>query len=126
MLVQPFLDSLVNYFQTQNYIFVHSFIPLHTDDWRHAHQKEWDDAMWGNPYQLAEQGFLPDKTLVFGHFHTSWPRRYYEGKPEFADGADFSIYYGNGYIALDACTVHSGHVNVLVLDDEFLDDNLEA
>jgi serine/threonine protein phosphatase 1 len=132
--------SLVNYFETENYIFVHSWIPVLSKDglpahytygrsfefspeWRHASQEEWDNAMWGNPFELAEQGLnKTGKTIVFGHFHTSWPRAKYEGKPEFDEGADFSPYFGDGYIALDACTAYTGKVNVLVLKDNFLTD----
>lgn len=128
---QKYRDSMVNYFQTRNYIFCHSFLPLiDTPDgqilnpnWRNATQEEWNKAMWGNPYQLAAKGLLPpNKTLVFGHFHTSWPRAHYEGKPEWGEGVDFSVYYGNGYIAIDACTAYSGKVNVLVLKDDFLEE----
>lgn len=135
-----FIYNMVPYFETQNYIFVHSFIPLKNldgksmyytrnrqfefdPDWRHAHASEWEKARWGNPYELAKRGFLPDKTLVFGHFHTSWPRHKYEGKPEMGEGADFSIYYGDGYIGIDACTAYSGKVNILVIEDDFLEDN---
>lgn len=134
-----FIYSMVPYFETKNYIFVHSFVPLKNldglpmyytrnrkfaidPDWRYAHASAWEEARWGNPYELAEKGFLPDKTLVFGHFHTSWPRHKYEGKPEFGEGADFSPYYGDGYIAIDGCTAHTGKVNVLVLEDEFLEE----
>ena len=135
--VKPLLDSMVNYFETENYIFVHSFIPLKCNDnlpahyingrkfevnpdWRTAHQWEWDDAMWGNPFDLASKGLLPDKTLVFGHWHTSWARHHFDGKPEWGEFADFSPYYGDGYIGIDACTAYSGKVNVLVIEDNFL------
>ena len=131
-------DCLVNYFETYKYIFVHSWIPLKCNDnlpmyytknrkfefnpdWRNANDGDWTTAMWGNPYDLAEK-FLPDKTIVFGHFHTSYPRHIYESKPEWGKGSDFSIYRGNGYIAIDACCAYSGKINVLVLEDEFLED----
>jgi serine/threonine protein phosphatase 1 len=132
--------SLVNYFETEKYIFVHSWIPTkisyagprwyeagktysYKEDWRDAVEMEWEQAMWGNPFELAAQGLnKTGKTIVFGHFHTSWPRAKYEEKPEFEEGADFSPYYGDGYIALDACTVYTGKVNVLVLEDNFLTD----
>lgn len=136
---RPFLRGMVNYFETQNYIFVHSWIPLnHKDDfpdlyiknrkfdfdpnWREATQKEWDCVMWYNPFELAGQGLLPDKKIVFGHFHTSYARHRYEDKSEFGDDADFSPYYGNGYIGIDGCTAYSGKVNCLVLEDGFLED----
>lgn len=128
---KKYRNNMVNYFETKNYIFVHSFLPLikntydysFNPDWRDATQEEWDNAMWGNPFELAKQGLLPpDKSLVFGHFHTSYPRRKYENKPEWGTKADFSIYYGCRYIGLDACTAYSGEVNVLVLEDEFLEE----
>ncbi len=137
--VKSFIDGMVDYFETKNHIFVHSFVPLKCNDdlpmyytrnrkfeidpdWRYAHHSAWETARWGNPYELAEQGFLPDKTLVFGHYHTSWPRHKYEGKPEFGEVADFSPYYGDGYIAIDACCAYSGKLNCIVIEDEFLED----
>ena len=45
-----------------------------------------------------------------------------DGSPEFGEGADFSPYYGDGVIAIDACTAYSGNVNVLVLEDDLLDE----
>ena len=129
-----FIDSMVNYFETKNYIFVHSFVPLKNidglpmyytknrkfaidPDWRYAHASEWEAARWGNPFELAKQGFLPDKTLVFGHWHT------YGQRPKDYDGEDlFDPVYGDGYIGIDAATALSGKVNVLVLEDEFLEE----
>ena len=90
-------ELLVNYFETKNYIFFHSWIPItsknkYDRNWRRATNKRWEDAMWGNPFQLAEQGLLPNKTLVFGHFHTSWARKTYEDKfflPHFLQQVQF-------------------------------------
>lgn len=133
--VKPFVDRLVDYVETKNYIFVHSFVPLKNldglpvhytrnrkfaidPDWRHAHFSDWEAARWGNPFELAKQGFLPDKTLVFGHWHT------YGQRPSDYEGADlFDPIYGDGYIGIDATTALSGQVNVLVLEDEFLENN---
>ena len=36
-----------------------------------------------------------------------------------AEGVLLDIFYGEGYIALDACTAHTGKVNCLVIDDNF-------
>ena len=137
--VQPLLDSMVNYFETKNYIFVHSWIPVidkdglpthytkgrsfeFNPDWRNANQREWDAAMWGNPFDMAERGFLADKTIVFGHWHcsTGWAKA--EGRSEFGDDAKFDPYYGNGFISIDACTAYSGKCNMIVLEDDFLED----
>jgi serine/threonine protein phosphatase 1 len=130
-----FINSMVNYFETKNYIFVHAFVPLKNidglpmhytrnrkfeidPDWRYAHFSDWEAARWGNPFQLAKQGFLPDKTLVFGHWGT------YEQRPKDYEGDDlFDPIYGDGYIGIDGTTALSGQVNVLVIEDEFLENN---
>lgn len=134
-------ELLVNYFETQNYIFVHSWIPTHKvdvpnltnkwipltkdewmEDWRNANDVEWEDAMWGNPFKLAEQDLnKTGKTIVFGHFHTSyqWSK---DGKcSEFGVDADFNPYYGKDFIGIDGCTAHTGECNVIVLEDDFLE-----
>jgi hypothetical protein len=63
---------------------------------------------------------LPDKTLVFGHWHCSkgWAKK--EHRSQFDDDAKFDPFYGDGFIAIDACTAHTGKVNCIVIDDEFL------
>lgn len=133
--VKPFVDRMVDYFETKNYIFVHAFVPLKSldglpahyirnrkfeidPDWRRAHASDWRDARWGNPFELAKSGFLPDKTLVFGHWHT------YGERPRDYEGEDlFDPIYGDGYIGIDGATALSGQVNVLVLEDDFLEDS---
>ena len=84
-------DLLVNYFETKNYIFVHSWIPTHIEyegttkpwyqqdkrhtymeDWRDGNDIEWEDAMWGNPFYKWQDGLnQTGKTIVFGHWHCS-------------------------------------------------------
>lgn len=138
--VKPFFDKMVNYFETKNYIFVHSWIPVinkdglpahytrgrqfeWNPDWRHAHFSDWEEARWGAPFDMAEKGFnQTGKTIVFGHWHcsTGWAKS--EGCSEFGEDAKFDPYYGDGFISIDACTAHSGKVNVIILEDEFLED----
>ena len=137
--VRPFIDSMVNYFETKNYIFVHSWIPVinkdglpahytygrkfeFNPDWRNASQEDWDAATWGNPFAMADRGLMPNKIIVFGHWHasTGWAKT--EGRSEFGEDAKFDPYYGDGFIAIDACTAHSKKCNVIVLEDEFLED----
>ena len=135
--ISKFVDSMVNYFETKNYIFVHAWVPLNCDNnlppyyvrnrkyskienWREANEMQWEDARWGNPFELAEQGLLPDKTLVFGHWHCSTGWAKLEGRSEFGKDAKFDPFYGDGFIALDGCTAHSKIVNVVVLEDEFI------
>lgn len=118
---------LQNYFETKNYIFVHSWIPTtskneYDRNWRRASDKRWSKAMWGNPFELAQDGLnKTGKTIVFGHFHTSYMWSVVTGCSEFGEDAKFEPYIDKGYIGIDACTAHTGKVNVIVLEDEFID-----
>ena len=132
--VKPFVDKMVDYVETKNHIFVHSFVPLKNldglpgyyirnrrfeidPDWRHAHASAWEESRWGNPFQLAKDGFLPNKVICFGHWST------YDQRPKGYEGDDlFDPIYGDGYIGIDGTTALSGHVNVLVLEDDFLEE----
>lgn len=141
----PFLKQLIpamlDYFETENYIFVHGWIALnclddcpkywqcnreflYDCDWRNFHDKEWEEARWQNGFRLAHEGFIEEnKTIVCGHWHTSWPRAHYHGEPEFEKGANFEPYYDKGIIGIDACTAHSKKVNILVLEDNWLNED---
>lgn len=129
-------DSLVNYFETENYIFVHSWIPYGTaedefckmiptyrQNWREAINHEWDNAMWVNPFYMLDLDLnQTGKTIVFGHWHCSaGHKRLGNSQSEFGTGAVWEpCYYKNG-ISIDRCTANTNEVNVLVLEDEFLE-----
>ena len=132
--------SLVNYLETENYIFCHSWVPLrylddlpkhyiknrkfeYDPDWRNADTSAWEQAMWGNPFELAAEGLnKTDKTIVFGHWHCSagWARD--EGRSEFGEDAKWDIYKNldQNIISIDTCTAYTGIVAVLVIEDNFL------
>ncbi|MCM1441033.1 MAG: hypothetical protein NC131_17795, partial [Roseburia sp.] len=127
------LPAMKNYFETKNYIFVHGWIPAiangvggradnfkYDPDWRSADSVSWYFARWYNGMLAAHQGVIePGKTIVCGHWHTSFGHANYEGKgSEFGKDADFSPYFADGIIALDACTAHSKKVNCIVLEDD--------
>ena len=88
-------------------------------DWRNRGREEWEMARWVNGMDAAKAGLIEEgKTIVCGHWHCSYGHSEYEGiGSEFGPDADFSPYYAPGIIALDACTAHSGRVNVVVLED---------
>lgn len=135
-------ELLVNYFETQNYIFVHSWIPVnkkkkshvadrwvplstdeYMEDWRNANDVEWEEAMWGNPFELADIGLnQTGKTIVFGHWHCSTGHKMLgHCKNEFDGDAIWEPCYAEDIIGIDRCTAHTGEVNVLVIEDEFLE-----
>ena len=117
---QQYMSLLVNYFETEKYIFVHSWIPG-GNDWRYASQEKWNKSMWRNPFDIAAVvGNKTGKVLVHGHWHNStcWAR---EGiGSEFDDDACFDICKHDGCIGLDACTAYSRKVNVLVVEDNLI------
>ena len=138
-----FLNKMVNYFETKNYIFVHGWIPVKCNDelpsyytknrkfefnpdWRSANQDEWEQARWLNGIKMASEGFIePGKTIVCGHWHCSYGHFMKSTKTdnwisEFGEDACFEPFHDKGIIAIDGCTAHTGKVNVLVLEDEFL------
>ena len=128
-------NLLQNYFETKNYIFVHSWIPVtvqqngchkYDKNWRSAGDKRWHNAMWGNPFYEAQDGLnKTGKTIVFGHWHCSLGHSL-DANGEIGEFEPRAIWepYKNeqqGIIGIDRCTAHTGEVNVLVLEDEFLD-----
>lgn len=127
-------ELLVNYFETQNYIFVHSWIPLnkigidayeYKEDWRYANDQEWEKAMWGNPFWRAQDGHnKTGKTIVFGHWHCSTGHSIDSGYEigEFEPRAIWEPYINTDtkIIGVDRCVAHTGKLNVLVLEDDFL------
>lgn len=147
--VSPLFNKMLNYFETDNYIFVHGWIAVscfedyphlaryrtykYNPKWRKADEKDWAEARWLNGMQLAYEGIIEEnKTIVCGHFHTTWGKARYHRPAgdlkgndyyEFGEGADFSPYYDKGIIAIDGCTAFSGRVNILVIEDEFLGRN---
>lgn len=138
MKTKPFFNRAINYLETENYIFVHSFIPLkcnddlpkyyiknrkfeYNPDWRFANESEWSQSRWGNPFDLAMNGFnQTEKTIVHGHWSNSfyWAKEY--GLSEFDNDACFDICYHNKCIGLDATTVLTHKINVLVIEDNFI------
>ena len=134
-LLTKIIPSMKNYFETKNYIFVHGWIPCLVmrvtssykiyepmAQWRGADEKQWHDARWTNGMEAAYKGSTePGKTIVCGHWHTSFGHALYENKGSiFAEDADYSPYYADGVIALDACTARSQKINCIVLEDDDL------
>lgn len=127
--IMPLLNQMVDYYETEHYIFVHGWIPdvedykdVYGTDWREypANERAWKEARWRNGMLAAATGdIVKDKTIVSGHWHCSWGHATFDedSPPEWGSDAVFTPYYSKGIIAIDACTVYSGFVNCLVLED---------
>lgn len=137
VLHSPFYRELlpfgVDYYETKRYIFTHGWIPCfvrgnrpylqyeYNPDWRSEETVIWQRARWFNGMELAcKHGVtVPEKTVVCGHWHASYGHALIENKgTEFGSDADFSPFYAEGIIALDACTARSRKVNCIVIEDD--------
>ena len=119
------LPKCVDYYETANYIFCHGWIPTadysYSPKWRKATFEEWRVARWSNGMaQACKFGITePGKTIVCGHFHASYGHAKIAGEcSEWGEDADFSPFYADGIIALDACTAYSGRMNCIVIEDQ--------
>lgn len=130
--IQRIIPAMVDYYETEHYVFVHGWIPcarthlsyhriLYSGigDWRHADKDTWDGARWINGMEAAHEGIAEEgKIIVCGHWHCSFGHSNYEGKGgEFDNDPDFTPYYADGIIALDACTATTGFVNCIIIED---------
>lgn len=136
--VGTFIDSMVNYLETEHFIFVHGWLPVECNDglptyyrrnrqltpmenFRVATQKQWDDATWLCGPDMVLDGYNnTGKTVVFGHWHSSYLWSIADGCSEFGPDAKFDTFVGDEFVALDACVAHSGQLNVYVIEDEFI------
>lgn len=128
-LVQPFIntgvvqwifsDEWVNYWECDNLLFVHSWIPYEgfycRENWRDASFYAWMSATLACPWKMIQVCTVPeDKIIVCGHWKTSDFRTALDGAP--ADNNDNSTYIGEKIVGLDGCVYKSGFCNVLVLE----------
>ena len=122
------IPKMLNFYETEHYVFVHGWVPCGVDpqegyfvkDLKSATDAEWAEARWENGMLLAVEcgAIIPNKTIVCGHWHTSFGHKLVgKIKSEFGDDEDFSPFYANGIIALDAYTSHSKQVNCIIIDD---------
>jgi hypothetical protein len=112
--LKRYLSSLVPYFELGDNLFVHGWIP--SVDYQKAHHKDWEDATWRNGIEEWHDGNkISGKTIWCGHWNTSFGNFYYhhKGNGEYEKDSDFEPFIDDGIVALDACTVVSGFVNVV-------------
>lgn len=121
--IQAFIATMRDYYETEHYVFVHGWLPTELaydgwriiDNWRDLTGEIWEYARWsGWPAYYARKVLLPRKTIVCGHRTTRFATRFDRSRAENDDG----IFYGDRMIAMDAWTVHSKKINILVVDEE--------
>ena len=121
--LMDFIDAMIDYYETDEYVLTHGWVPIILEDrtpiidpnWRDASSIEWGEACWLPWQQLYETNAkVEGKTIVCGHR----PARMGVMFDQSREPDDSSIFYGEGMIAIDAGTVVSGRVNVLVIKED--------
>ncbi len=122
--LRDFLAKTYDYFETENYIFTHGWLPVGFDgegncfvkeNFRHEIPSEWKRARFMEWYRMYGAGaLLNGKTIVCGHRASRFACLVGETR----DPDDYSPFYAEGLVAIDTSTVQSGKVNVLVIEDE--------
>ncbi len=133
-LYNAYIRETINYFETKNCVFVHGWIPCYRGikskylvltGWRKMPREIWQEARWVNGMQAWYDGVIePHKTIYCGHWHTEWGREVIDKTVTWhtAKNTDFEPWVKKGIVAMDACTVYTGFVNCVVVEDEPLDE----
>ena len=146
--IRPLLDFIeentVDSAVAGDYVFVHGWVPCESKDTNIYHgtkkftnvcpdifnsekesfHDEWAAARWINGMLAWSQGMtLPGKTIVCGHWHTSWghSRLHHEGEEFPQKTSDdwrkaFEPFVDEGIVAIDACTAYSGFCNCWTIE----------
>ena len=120
--IKAFIASMADFYEAGGFVLTHGWLPVVFDGryprvdplWRNASASEWrlaHELEWQQFYSV--RAVLEGKTIVCGH------------RPSYL-GYMFDIhryndctdpFYGDGMIAIDAATVRSGRVNVLIIEE---------
>ena len=97
-------------------------------DWHDVDEFSWTQARWVNGMKAWHDNVRIDKTIICGHYHTSyghsrydeyklkeWPQK---NRKNWKDS--FKPFIKEGIIALDSCVAYSGFCNCLILDEDKL------
>ena len=131
--IYPLLDFITektcDFAEIDDHVCVHGWIPCDPwtgkipDNWD-TEEADWDAARWINGMFAWHGGArLPNRTIICGHFHTSWGHHYiHEDREEFPPKnyedwqKSFEIFKDEGIVAIDACTAYSGFCNCYVIE----------
>lgn len=119
--IMSFIDYMRDYYEAGKYVFVHGWVPvifenekpIANEDYKSASSSEWSDTRWYEWQQFYQaRATLNDKIIVCGHRNCSLGHMFDENR----NPTSSEPFYGEGMIAIDALTVRSGRVNVLVIE----------
>lgn len=115
-----FTEQMADYYETGEYVLTHGWLPIVFKEryprvdlrWRSASKEAWEEARCLEWQQLYNVGaVLEGKTIVCGHR----PARLGSMFDCLREPDCSEPFYGKGMTAIDAGTVRSGRINVLVV-----------
>jgi len=121
-LLKDFIGSMYDFFETENHIFTHAWLPiiekdgkaiLHPDK-EHTPNFLWQEARfteWFTAYRLGLT--VEGKTIVCGHRASYNAYRIDENR----DPDDYTMYRAPGIVALDSATIRTKNINVYITED---------
>lgn len=131
-----FLENVpVRYFETDNYIFTHGFIPTdkkqYDPNWKNAPEKSWRTAASrgdGMMLSMLHGVCVPNKKIVFGHYSAArcykmknatpkdWENKIYKDVSD-VPKEGFLPFFGETFISIDQSVKKTGFINCIVIDD---------
>ncbi len=123
------IPASIDYYETSHYVFLHGWTPCRIinaklgepaptfNDWRNANETDWKCARWMDYLTAIQENLMvPGKMVVCGHRSVKYGNISYlkEDDPDLI----YRPFVYDGLIAIDATTVISGRVNVLVVEDD--------
>lgn len=114
-----FYKESCDYFETENYIFCHGYVPSSSfEGVAPSAIRSWEDARWAFG-TTAVKNYTGKKTFVFGHFY-AWLAKQKDTGVEPANEEKDKFYYAPHCIDIDCCTILTNKVNVLVVEDRVI------
>lgn len=116
--LMDYIRSLSFIYETDSYVFTHGWLPMDEygidPDYAYCAYGRWDSVMWQRWPSFYGKFQIPEgKTLVVGHTSTAYAK---EIDPKRLPD-DYSIFYGERFIAIDGTVRRSGRANLLVIED---------
>lgn len=124
--LQKWLNNMKWYYETNNYIFVHGWVPFSYYKHRNLSMctdSEWGTAVWAHTENeisvykdFYEEEHPFEKVLIIGHWHT-W--KLWESFNGVSNKKNYDIWYDDKHkiVCLDSCSGFSKKINVLVIED---------
>ena len=131
VLFRRILPQMRDYYEIDDFIFVHGWIPCFADrpgsknchytydpSWRTADAAAWSRARWYNGMACAAQGVRAEgKTIYCGHYPCSWGHSVLSGiGSEYGEKRITKPFVAEGIVALDARTAVTGVLNCVVVE----------